>query len=441
MKNWQLTAFIVSMLTIQLFASCILVISASAQTNPSVYVGIDVAYGAVSEAKSTIDKVSGYTNLIVFGSTQVTWFPDRVNETFQYAYDKSLSIISLPPSLPDSSYGSDSSINKTEWYKWAQSAYGNKLVGFYCFDEPGGNQLDGADALIGQGMNQTYMPNSYAQAASMYTSILSEKLTYDRIPDNYKQFTSDYGLYWFDYKAGYDVVFTEIGGNYSQQVNIALCRGAATAQNKDWGAIITWKYNQAPFIESPQELYDDMLLAYNNGAKYIVVFDSDEQGHSILTQDHLDAIQRFYNYAQNNPATTTPTNQRTAYVLPNAYGFGFRWPTDHIWGIWQADELSANITTSIGTLLNQYGDKLDIIYDDNLQSNNRYNQLVFWDTYDPTPTSSPTPTPTATIPQTLTPSDPPPNTSFNAILVIVVAVVVSAAVAGVLLIVFLKKKH
>ena len=98
MKKWQLTVILVSLLATQVFASCSFIELSSAQTNPNVYIGVDIAYGAVAEAKSVIDKVSSYTNLVVLGSTQVTWFPDRVNETFQYAYDKGLSIISLPPS-------------------------------------------------------------------------------------------------------------------------------------------------------------------------------------------------------------------------------------------------------------------------------------------------------------------------------------------------------
>ena len=58
-----------------------------------------------------------------------------------------------------------------------------------------------------------------------------------------------------------------------------------------------------------------MVLAYDNGAKYIIVFDSNEQGGSTLTEAHYDAIERFYNYAQTNPPKTSPKSERTAYVL------------------------------------------------------------------------------------------------------------------------------
>ena len=95
-------------------------------------------------------------------------------------------------------------------------------------------------------------------------------------PTEYQLFTSDYALYWYDYEAGYNTVFAEFTMNYSRSLNIALCRGAATVQNKDWGVMITWTYTQPPYMENGTELYNDMVLAYENGAKYIIVFDSNE---------------------------------------------------------------------------------------------------------------------------------------------------------------------
>jgi hypothetical protein len=37
-------------------------------------------------------------------------------------------------------------------------------------------------------------------------------------------FIADYALYWFDYLAGHDAVFTELGWNHSKTQQIALCR-------------------------------------------------------------------------------------------------------------------------------------------------------------------------------------------------------------------------
>ena len=127
---------------------------------------------------------------------------------------------------------------------------------------------------------------------------------------NIEAFTSDYALYWYDYKAGYDAVFAELGLNslsnntQLRQMTAEFARGAATVQNKDWGAIITWTYNSAPYIESGHDLYNDMMLAYNYGAKYVLVFDYPYESNStygILKQEHLDALRNFWNYTSLNP--------------------------------------------------------------------------------------------------------------------------------------------
>jgi hypothetical protein len=198
---------------------------------------------------------------------------------------------------------------------------------------------------------------------------------------NFPLFTSDYALYWFDYKGGYEVVFAEFGWNYSRHLNVALSRGAATVQNKDWGVMITWTYTEPPYIESGDELYDDMILAYENGAKYIVIFDTNKDfTHGILKEEHLEALKQFWQYTQNNPRNNTAINDRVAYVLPKGYGYGFRGPNDKIWGLWEADNFSFEISTRLGCLLEQYRTKMDIIYDDGLNSSNTntYDKLIFW---------------------------------------------------------------
>jgi hypothetical protein len=382
MENKQIASLIVTLMILQILTSCSILSNTYAQTTPDVYIGIDLSYGDVEEAKALIDQVSSYTNLIVIGTTKITWYPDKVNEIFQYAYDKGLSFISLPPSLPDYS---STSMNKTEWYEYAKNTWGNQVLGFYYLDEPAGRQLDLAQNWIGN--NASNSLNSYANAAYQFTNVISQNIgSNERSGYSYKAFTSDYALYWFDYKAGYDTIFAEFGWNYSRQLNVVLCRGAATAHNKDWGAIVTWTYTDSPYIEGGEELYNDLVLAYDNGAKYILIFDGNEgwtQG--ILQPEHFDALKRFWEYVQSNSRKSSPVSERTAYVLPNAYGFGFRGPQDHIWGLWEADDLSYNVSIDAASLLDEYGEKLDIIYEDGLQSGNiyGYNQLIYWDSYSP----------------------------------------------------------
>jgi hypothetical protein len=430
MKTLQITILMISLLAVQVLANCTFLAGASAQTKPSVYVGVDLSYGDVAEAKSIIDQVSSFTNLIVVGTTRITWYQDKLTETFQYAYDKGLSFMSLPPALWPGR-------NTEEWYANANSSWGDKLLGFYYLDEPGGKQLDRVS-------NFTYDSTSYEDAASQFVSGLSRNVgSPEASLYGYESYTSDYALYWFDYKSGYDTVFAEFGWNYSRQLNVALCRGAATTHNKDWGIIITWTYTNPPYIESGDELYNDMVLAYDNGAKYILVFDgNDGWTAGILRQEHLDAMQRFWNYIQTNQPKNNPASGRTAYVLPSAYGYGFRGPQDHIWGIWEADELAYNLSTSVHNLLSQYDEKLDILYDDGLQpGNNGYNQLLYWNTYDPPPTPSPPPssTPSPSPPSSPTTTDTPPDSLPTA--PIIAATVVSAAVVSVFLLAYFRKKN
>jgi hypothetical protein len=391
MELRRLSIFMIALLVIQACLSFAFVAGSYAQASPDVYVGIDLSYGDVAEAKAMIDQVSSFTNLFVVGTSKITWNPDKLTEIFQHAYDKGLSFMSLTPSIPLISIPEYSSLNQSEWFKYAKENWGDRLLGFYQDDEPGGKTLDKVRSLIA---NSSTVINSYTEAADQFVNLRSRDLNHVRTQNlgssSYPLLTSDYALYWFDYKSGYDAIFAELGWNYSRQINIALCRGAATVQNKEWGAIVTWTYTVPPYIESGEDLYNDLILAYDNGAKYIVVYDGNEGWTGgILQQEHLDALQRFWDYIQSNPRKNNPVSERTAYVLPEAYGYGFRGPSDHIWGLWEADddERTLNITISVASLLDYYGEQLDIIYDDGLESGNNYgyNQLVYWDSYSPPP--------------------------------------------------------
>jgi hypothetical protein len=78
-----------------------------------------------------------------------------------------------------------------------------------------------------------------------------------------------------------------------------------------------WEYTVPPYIESGEELYNDLTLAYDNGAKCIVVFDSNEAyTQGILKEEHLQALKQFGQYAQANPRQGSQSSGRTAFVLP-----------------------------------------------------------------------------------------------------------------------------
>ena len=398
MKTMRQGVLLVSLLVLQVFLSLGLSYNAQAMKVPDVYVGLDMAYGdSVAEAKRLIDEVSPYTNLFVIGCKGITYNTTRLNETCQYIVDKGLNFIVYR----DTSLGRNAT-----WAELAKKTWGDRFLGYYAFDELGGWQID---------MHEWRMvvdtPANYSDAANSFVSMAEyylDRFARFRNSTQFNLYTSDYALYWFDYEAGYDTVFAEFGWNYSRQLNIAQCRGAANIHGKNWGAIITWTYTQPPYLESGEKLYEDLVLAYENGAKYILLFDANEGWtQSVLKQEHLDALKRFWEYAKENPRKNTQISDRVAYVLPKDYGYGFRGPDDKIWGFWGADSLASKVCSDLSNLFTQYDKMLDIIYDDGLLPGNMYgySKLIYWN--DPSLPPSPSPTPSPILTQTLAPIENP----------------------------------
>jgi hypothetical protein len=360
------------------------------QGSSEFYVGVEFAYSNnlkdsqvnLSSLKSLVDKVENYTNLFIIGIPEISLNETTLNESCDYISSKGdLHFIILFTSTTKYTY------NLTAWTTNAEQKYGNKFLGVYRIDEPGGKELDNAtfnnspERFLVQ---SDFDPNikNYSGASQVYVDILGShldilgKILYPKI------FTSDYGLYWFDYKSGYTTVFSEFVWNQSRQIAISLCRGAAEVQNRDWGVMITWMYDKEPYIESGQRLYSDLTLAYKAGAKYAVVFDyPNSTQYGILTDDHFEALKNFWSYVKNNPQDHGANQGKVAYILPQDYGFGFRKPNDTIWGIWNADDLSNKVWNDTNNLINQYGLNLDIVYNDSEYMNavkSRYDKLIFW---------------------------------------------------------------
>jgi hypothetical protein len=253
MNRKSLAVLLSASLAILLIANYDLSNKARTEKTPDFFVGIDVAYDDIVEIKNLIDEVSPYTNLFVIGTKGITHNTTKLDEVCQYVYDKGLYFIVYIERPP-----------RAIWLEDAKDRWGNRLLGFYAFDEAGGFQLD---------LNQyrsVREADNYDDAANQFQNSVNISLNFMTIgytrSVNYPFFTSDYALYWFDYKGGYDVLLAQLGWNYSRQLNVALCRGASTVQNKEWGVIIAWTYNNPPYIESGEELYNDLRLAYENGA-------------------------------------------------------------------------------------------------------------------------------------------------------------------------------
>src|SRR3990170_2547576 len=379
-SKWFLYIFLFTLLILLLFAGIDYYLKTYSNTaQADVFVGVDVAYDGIEDIKSLVDEVKSYTNFFVIGSTGITYNITRLNEVCQYVYDNGLYFTTYTHPINQTQF------NQSQWVSDARHKWGSRFLGLYAFDEPGGHQIDRF-----QLNNETYMlvpeANNYTDAADKYVENLNRVLSYFRVDWNvgdFPLFTSDYALYEFDYRAGYDVVLAEFAWNHSRPLNVALCRGAATSHNKDWGVMMTWTYDNAPYIESGPELYNDMILAYQNGAKYILVFNYPKNNatYGILQEEHLGALKQFWEYMKNNPRTNDTISDRVAYVLPKDYGYGFRGANDKIWGFWEADNLTDKIWNDVTALSKQeqYKIKMDIIYEDNLQpSMPKYSKLIFW---------------------------------------------------------------
>lgn len=381
MKRKKLLLYISSLLLLTLLLS----ITAENLTDkttikqPDVFFGVDIGYGDYEDAIKNIDAVSNFTNLIILGSLDVTTATENLTKICDYLYQKGLYFIIyvgfaekeyLPPRGPT-----------PEFFNQTAQRWGDKFLGVYLFDEVGGKQID---------LHHPVVPKaaSHTEAAEIFVATLTGDININFIwyePPKPKLYMSDYALFWYDYLSGYDTVFTEFVGNQSRQLAIALCRGAAKTQNKEWGAIITWKYTQPPYLPNATELYNDMTLAYENGAKYIVIFNSPDNQtattpHGTLTTEHLTAMQKFWNYIHQNPQKE-PYTANQAYVLPKDYGFSFRNPTDKIWGLWEADTLTSAIWNQTNNLIETYNSNLDIVYETLINGKNihlPYNKLIYW---------------------------------------------------------------
>jgi hypothetical protein len=301
-----------------------------------------------------------------------------LDQSADYIYNAGLNFIILFTSsnMYNDSNGYPENNSIFDWMGNATLKYGDKFLGVYRFDEPAGNQLDnGRHRLVFSGA-------SYSEVSENYVEGLSIIINYYLSHGAPKVFTSDYGLYWFDYQSNYTAVFGEFVGNQSRQRIIALDRGAAQSFNKDWGVIINWKYDQSPYLESGDEMYSDLSLAYSSGAKYAVIFSyPNTTDYGTLANEHFEALQKFWTNIHTNAGSFTPIKAEAAYVVPKDYGFGFRRADDTIWGLFPNDSLSTKIWSDTQKLLSTYDSRLNIIYDEPpliTPTLNNYMKVFYW---------------------------------------------------------------
>jgi hypothetical protein len=409
--NCKLSAAILLIAIVFLPSLVLYPAEASTGTSPQdiPYFGVTFGGNTTAEAKNLIDKVKDYTNLFVVDNWDVAMNETALNEVCQYAYDAKLYfMVYFSFIFGNASSMSASSLNlyqeagvvpfHVEWLSTANDRWGDKFLGAYVLDEPGGKQIDFAHysgfatTHNGSGHNTFNEVANYSDAANRFvrglkattTQRLNDVNSRNSIPNATGRvipvFTADNALYWFDYLAGYNAVFAELGWTNNEAQHLALCRGAANVQGKQWGAIICWSCTDPPTMPTGTQMLTDLDLAYNAGAQYLLVFNYPQiNPYGALTDEHFQALQTFWNQMHNSPRKTSAADSHVALVLPKDYGWGMRQPTDNIWGLWPADDLASVIGTKIASLIKQYGTNLDIIYDDpSFNYTQKYSTIYYW---------------------------------------------------------------
>ena len=371
------------------------------------FFGVTFGGNKTSEAKLLIDRVKDYTNLFVVDSWDIATNESALTEVTDYAVQANLNIIVYFDFIfiNASNYAqgfSDYGLEPfhTQWLNASRDKYGDKFLGVYLSDEPGGKQIDyghpsgNLTTLSGRPITTFRNLTGYSDAANRFVRTVGRSQSMQRLinstyPYNIANtthgkmpvFTADNTLYWFDYLSNYDVVFAELGWNHNIQQHIALCRGAATVQNKMWGAIITWAYNEPPYLSTGAEMLQDMQTAFSVGAKYIIVFNFPQiNPYGALTDEHFSAMKTFWDQIHSSPRTAFGEIQgKVAFVLPKDYGWGMRQPNDKIWGYWPADELSLEVGKKMQAIRNTYGLEFDAVYDDaRFNLTDKYAELYYW---------------------------------------------------------------
>jgi hypothetical protein len=369
--------------------------SNNTETQPF-YLGISFCGNTTAEAKLLIDRVKNYTNLFVLQSGPISTNETATNEICDYAVNSGLDLIVyfgwFDPDYPW----------RIPWLDTAKQRWNDNFLGVYYYDEPGGIQLDYnwshffnrikewnstlyqtyAPAIEG---NNTSINQFYDISAKMFTDAIKTDTGIQALKNrSIKAFTSDYALYWWDYLGGYDVLLAQFGWNNTVYKDIALLRGAARMQNKPWGAIITWKYDEPPYLDDVEQIYEQMMAAYQAGATYIVLFNYpqiEDNPYGILMDDHFEMLENFWNdvmILSNMKASSDASQAEAVLVLPKNYGWGMRHPDDRIW-YWGPDEKSAQIWEIMRKLLLQYGSSLDIVYDDpEFPVADKYLRVYYW---------------------------------------------------------------
>jgi len=131
------------------------------------FFGVSFGQETVEEAKLLIDKVKDYTNLFWVGSWSITTNETALNEVCDYAAKADLNFIVFFSFVSRVAYPWHQT-----WLDTAKERWGDKFLGVYLFDEPGGKQIDTGG--WNEEMVQVFENMSdYSEAANLFVNSIS----------------------------------------------------------------------------------------------------------------------------------------------------------------------------------------------------------------------------------------------------------------------------
>ena len=106
------------------------------------YIGVAFCGNTSAEAKLLIDRVKDYTNLFILQSGPISTNETAIDEICNYAVDSGLNLIVYFGDLNPYILSLKHLEWRATWVSSAKTRWGDKFLGIYYYDEPGGLWLD-----------------------------------------------------------------------------------------------------------------------------------------------------------------------------------------------------------------------------------------------------------------------------------------------------------
>ena len=157
--------------------------------------GVSFGLNTTSEAKLLIDKVKGYTNLFLINSWDISTNETSLNEICEYAVNANMSFMVYFDFISHTTYPWH-----LTWLDTAKERWGNKFLGIYIYDEPGGKQIDNGQWDTAKETKKIFENVSdYNDASNRFVTSIPSSFSMQNVNNSIiPVYTSDYALYWFD---------------------------------------------------------------------------------------------------------------------------------------------------------------------------------------------------------------------------------------------------